>query len=432
MLLEEDIRQLLKIKTESKNLDYKEGLNWDTSPKDKKLEIVKDILAMANTQDGGKIIFGVKDSDYDFIGLSEVDFKSFDPTKVNDFLHNYTEPQHSCQVYKYKIDEKYVVVIDVPEFPEVPIICKKDFYSSDNNKQILKKGQIYIRTEKASSEAISSVEEMREFLGRALTKKGDELLHSIERLIKGKPIKPTEESEEKNREEIKEADDFLSQNIGEGLKKNGYWEVIAYPTQYSPKRIPDHKTIKELIKKSRVQLSGWYFPHIDNENSSNFSKGRESYTTWIMIEGYRAYQSGLFVWKKVFWEDINDYKTHDNMLALSSESAVWSITEFFLFFKRYYEEIDIESDLHIKIVLNGTKDRKLVDLDSLRPQFGKYSAVKENSVTIEENLKVVDLKAAYKEIANRIARRIFSIFDWDDASEAMIDNWQTQLLEGKL
>jgi len=436
LLLEEDIRQLLKIKTENKNLDYKEGLNWDTGSKDQKLEIIKDILAMANTQDGGRIVFGVKDKDIDYVGLSEDDFKSFDPTKVNDFLHNYTEPKHSCYVYKQKLDEKFIVIIDVPEFPEVPIICKNDAHSSiDKSKQILKKGQIYIRTEKASSEAISSVEEMREFLGRALIKKSDELLQSVERLIKGKPLKPTEESKEKYREEIKEADEFFTENIGDALKTHGYWEVIAYPTDYNPKRISDHKQIKELIEKSEAKRSGWNFPFTDlHGNSSNFTKGRQSFTIDDMyIEGYRAYQSGLFAWKSVIWEDVQGYKINGNTV-LSFERVIIIITEFFLFFKRYYELIAPESDLHFEIAINGAKNRKIFSLGrglySIRFQAYKYIST-EKRIYIYDDKKVVELKVMYKEIAIQIIKRIFTIFNWNEISEEFIDKWQTKLLEGE-
>lgn len=432
MLLEEDIRQLLKIKTESKNLDYKKSLNWDTGSKDQKLEIIKDILAMANTQDGGRIVFGVKDKDNDFIGLSEDDFKSFDQTKVNDLLHNYTEPKHSCQVYKHKEDEKYVVVIDVPEFPEVPIICKKDAYSSDSSKQILKKGQIYIRTEKASSEAISSVDEMREFLGRAITKIGDELLRNIERLIKGKPVKPTEESKEKYREEIKEANEFFSENLGNELKKYGYWEIYAYPTDYNQKRIPDHKQIKELTEKSQAKRSGMSYPFTDlSGNSSNFTKGRQSFTILDKyIEGFRAYQSGLFAWKSVIWEDVEGYKSNGSPV-LSFERVIIIITEFFLFFKRYYEEIAQESDLHLIITINGAKNRELFALSRLydTPDFGGRCISQENIISIKNGIKFIELKATYKEIANRIIKKIFQIFNWDDVSEELIDKWQTKLLE---
>ena len=434
-LSEDDTRQLLKRKTESKNLDYKERLNWDNSLKDEKLKIVKDILAMANTQDGGRIVFGVRDSDFEFIGMSENDFKSFDQTKANDFLHKYTDPKHSCQVYKQTIDDEYVIVIDVPEFEEVPIICKEDANSSvAPHEQILKKGQIYIRTDKGTSEAVSSPQEMRELLGRALTKKGDELLRSIEHLIKGKPAKTSDEAREKYNEEIKGANKFLSENIGPELKNRGYWEIYAYPTEYDPNRISDQKEIKELIQRSEVLLTGWDFPHTDHQNASNFTKGRQSYTIWDRFrEGYRAYKSGLFICKKVFWEDVQGYKSDDDKPVLSYVYSIWLITEFFLFFKRYYEEIAPESDLYVKIILNRTKDRKLVSLKrgSLFHIFRFSCFAHDDSVPIEELIKVVDLRASFKEIANRVIRKIFVVFNWEDVSEKVIEQWQTKLLEGK-
>lgn len=427
----EDIHQLLEIKTETKNLDHKEGLNWDKSSNDEKLEIVKDIIAMANTQDGGKIVIGVRDGDYEFVGLSEEDYKSFDQTKLNEFLHKYTDPKFSCQVYKDKIYEKYVVVIDIPEFQEVPIICKRDAHSSKNNsKQILQKGQIYIRTDKASSEVIPSAQEMRDLLGRAIVKKGDELLNNIEHLIKGKPLKTTEDSEEKYKIEIKETNDSLSMVLGEELKKYGYWEVYAYPMDYVAKRIAELKKIKELIEKSEVGLRGWPFPCTDNGNASNFTKCRQSYTTGgRYIEGYRAYQSGLFVWKRAIWEDI-EYKSNGKPV-LSFISAIWSITEFFLFFKRYYTEIAPDSDLHIEIILNGMKDRKLIALDPSDSLEDRYSA-KDDLIRIQEDIKVVDLRASYKEIANRVIRDIFTVFNWDNVSEEVIDKQQTKLIERKI
>ena len=432
-LLEEDIKRLLSIKTETKNIDYKESLIWASGKNDQKLNIVKDILAMANTQDGGNIIIGVRDSNYECVGIPEEDYDSFDQTKVNDFLHNYTEPRHSCQVYKHTIDSKNIVVIYVPEFEDVPIICKNDANSiADPNKLILKKGQIYIRTDKATSGIISSAEEMREFLGRAISKKGDELLHTIDRLIKGKPLKPTDESKEKYDAEIKEAEVFLSENIGEELKKYGHWAIYAYPTEYVPNRISDQRIIKELIEKTEVDLRGWNFPHTDVQDTINFTRGRQSYTIWDrFIEGYRAYKSSLFVCKKAFWEDVQGYTSNDDRLILSIPNLIWSITEFFLFFKRYYEEIAQNCDLSVKLVLNQTKNRKLGYLDH-RDVFLRGSFIaKENSICIEEPIKVVELRASFKEIANSVILQIFRVFNCNDITEEYIGKWQNKLLEGK-
>ena len=433
MLLEEDIRHLLSQRTETKNLDYKEKFNWKNSSKDEKVELVKDILAMANTQDGGKIIFGVRNKDYEHVDMTEEDYISFDQTSIHDFLHNYTEPKHTCHVCKHKIDDRYLVVIDVPEFEEVPIICKTDYHSSDDpSKQILKKGQIYIRTDKATSEVISSTEQMRELLGRALTKKGDELLNIINRLIKGKPLRASEESEEKYNNEIKEAELYLSNKIGDELEKYGHWAIYTYPTEYNPSRIAE-KNIRELIQKGKANLTGyWPFPHTNTQNASNFPNGRQSYTIEeIDREGYLAFKSGLFVWKKVFYEDIHNQVTDDGERVLFFNNIINLVTEAFLFFKRYYEQSVPETDLNIKIVLNGTNDRRLTRSDYPRRLRGFYVA-HVDSIPVEIPLKVVELSASYKEIANDVIRRIFFQFNWDDASEEFVDELQTKLIKGRV
>ena len=422
-LTEEDIRRLLAKNCENKNFDYKEGLKWHKDNKDQKSEIVKDILAMANTQDGGKIVIGVRDSDYQFVGMSEDDWKSFDVTKVNDFLQTYTDPKHSCEVVKAKIDGKYVVVIDVPEFNDVPIICAKDAPSLDSSKQMLKKGQIYIRTEKGTSEIVPSELEMRELIGRAMTKRGDELLHQIERLIKGKPITPSDYSEEKYKIEIKEADEFARQSIGLELERYGYWEVYAYPTDYQESRI-DLAYLKRLILDQTVRVGSWDFPHsnIRENGMSSFSKGVQSCTNWaIFVECYRIYQSGLISFKKVFEEDI-DKKEYDGKKLLGYRGVIFSITEFLLFFKRFYENMAPESSIRIEISLHKVKDRMLFDFSP--EHFLAWKIAREEPISIRETVEVVELKASYKEIAKTLIRRIFTIFNLDDFSDSIIEEIQ--------
>src|SRR5207245_2416830 len=86
MLTEDEIRKMIEQKSETKNLDYKESLNWRTSTKDERLGVAKDLLAMANTQDGGRIVFGIRDENCEFIGMPEADWESFDTTTVNEFV----------------------------------------------------------------------------------------------------------------------------------------------------------------------------------------------------------------------------------------------------------------------------------------------------------------------------------------------------------
>jgi hypothetical protein len=175
LLTEKDLRELLGQKAESKNLDYKQSMNWGTATVEQKAAIVKDALAMANTQDGGKIIFGVRDGDCEAIGLTEEEFQSFDATRFADFLNRYADPSFECAIQKFVIDGRKFVTIKVLEFSDVPIICKADANDS-SGRQILKRGAIYVRTNRAASEIVPDAEAMRDLMNRAVVKRGDELL----------------------------------------------------------------------------------------------------------------------------------------------------------------------------------------------------------------------------------------------------------------
>ncbi len=327
------------------------------------------------------------------------------------------------------------MVIDVQEFNEVPILCKKDAHlTSASSKQILKQGQIYIRTEKGTSEVVSTSDDMREILGRAIIKKGDQRLRSIELLLKGKPFKDSNNFfKEYYQNEIQEGGEFLFSKLGDELGKYGYWEVYAYPYEYTENRIKEIPQAKELVLRSKVSLRGWSFPHTQNNAehglASNFGKGHQSFTKWDRYrEGYRIYQSGLFMWKRVLWEDIEGYKNNGRNV-LSFISFIWSVTEFMIFFKRLYEQIASNENIIIRIVLNGCNDRELVSFDhSVDIREGNICR-EDVPIVTEKTVNVVELKAAYKELAANIIKRIFSIFNWDDISEETIDQWQMKLIE---
>lgn len=429
--LKDNISEIINLKTETKNIDFKEDLNWNIARSEEKIKLIKDLLAMANTQDGGTIFFGVKDDDYSFIGLSEESFKSLDQTKINDLLQEYSEPIITCQVFKNQYDGKYLAKIEVSEFQEVPIICKKDFHTS--NKQILKEGAIYIRTDKATSEAISSAQDMRDLLRRATIKNGDKLISDIESLIRGKSSKSLTEEVKKNYEkEEKESLIFLKENIGNDIKKYGCWEVVSYPSEYNANRISETLKIKELVEKSEVNLLGWNFPHTDlKSNASNFLNGRQSYTIWNeFIEGYRAYRSGFFLWQRALVEDTKGFNINGQSV-LDFIRTIRYLTEFFLFFKRYYAELPI-NNLQIKISIYNIKDRQIATLNPVLDIRENYYISRVPEVTIEEDIVAIDLKIKFKEIAGKIIKKIFSVFNADDIPDSVINDWQDKILNKKL
>ncbi|MBA7508708.1 hypothetical protein ES705_00640 [subsurface metagenome] len=429
--IKNNVSEIISLKTETKNIDFKQDINWDTADNSKKISIIKDVIAMANTQDGGIIFIGIKDSDYSFVGISKDSFESLDQTKINDLLHKYSDPQISCQVFKDTYQGKYYAKIVVSEFTETPIICKKDFNTSSDH--ILRAGKIYIRTEKATSEEICNSQDMRELLNRATIKKGDDLLNNIEKLIKGKPIKDLSEESKKNYDKEKEeAESFLKKKIGKYLADMGYWQLASHPVDYIGERFKDQSEVKEAIRRSEVNLLGWNFPHTDLKGGdSNFSHGRQSITTWEeFIEGYRAYQSGLFYWQRAFVEDIKEI-SYEGSRVIDFIRTIRYVTEFFLFLKRYYSSFR-NVNINVELYLSNIEDRRINTLNpALDINWHEFFS-REKNIVIVKKYDISEIQLKHKEIANNIIRKIFKVFNADDIEESIIDSWQDKIINKNL
>lgn len=428
-MTEQEIRNLLAQKSETANLDYKEGFVWTKDNRDKKYELVRDLMALANTKDGGKILFGVRNADFEFVGVAEDIYKSIDPNNVVQMLHDKASPKINCSISKQEIDGKKLVVFDVAEFEDVPVICTDTVKSEDNARMILRKGALYFRTTAAATEEISSAEEMRNLVSRAMTRRGDELLRTIQRLISGRPLAPEISAAELYEKEIREAETFLVDSLGKEALASGHVAVIAYPTDYSQKRIGSIPETRKLIEKAEVALTGWNFPHTDRESSASFARGVQSITIWEDIrEGYRFYQSGLFIWKHVYSEDIKEYRSKKNNRVLSFLRLIYSYTEFLLFFKRLYEEITPDGSIHIKLALCGCTDRQLAAPEGLL-FLGDWFVSREDTIVIEQDIRVVELRASWQEIARRMVQHVLHVFNWLDVQDDVIANWQDKLLK---
>jgi hypothetical protein len=386
------------------------------------------MLAFSNTQDGGSIILGVQDSTLEAIGLSEADFASFDTTKINDFLRRYTDPPASCEVQKLILDGLRFVLISVPEFKDVPIICKKAANSgADSSKLILKLGGLYVRTEKATSEIVPTSEEMRELMNRALLKRGDQLLSTIQALLRSNPSSPQADFNQYD-EEIESAREFFRETLPPDFEEYGYWELISMPQTYSRERIPSLSDVWKSLTESEVSLRGWNFPHRDRDTQSNFANGRQSYTQFMNhIEAHRAYQSGLFVWRSSYWENSSDWKKRYGN-ALGFVNVIYTVTEFFVFLKRYYERISPEASIRFSLELTGIKDRVLraTEFDVMMLPSAYIASVPR--LVIEQDYSVSELRASAEEIGIKVVRKIFEVFNWNNPDPNMIRGWQQKLL----
>ena len=137
----------LKGKGESRNTEFKTGNGWTSL----QYKITKALLGLSNLKDGGKVIVGIKDDTHDsnqLIGMTEEQSKTYTLDKIMEFVNEYAEPSLEIGMDVFgnnDKEKKYFVVINVLEFSNSPIICKKDGDSGT-----LKRGKMYTRPSKGA------------------------------------------------------------------------------------------------------------------------------------------------------------------------------------------------------------------------------------------------------------------------------------------
>jgi hypothetical protein len=257
-------------------------------------------------------------------------------------------------------------------------------------------------------------------------RKSDELLRSIRELLTGKPVGVGADSAAAFGDEIRQAETFLLDKLGNALKP-GYFEVVAHPTMHNPKRIASLPEVQAAVRESEVALKGWNFPHTNNRDSSLFGQGFQSATVWDPhAEGFRLYQSGLFLWRSAYPEDIEDKRGQAGQRLLSVTSAIGSFTECFIFLSRLYERIASDTTVRIRVRMTGCNGRELAAFGSIIG-FVKGRTSHEDTISQERDIQVVELRASYQEIAREMVKHIFHVFDWPDVADTLIVDWQEKL-----
>lgn len=155
----DEFEELLEGAEETDVLEFKQAMEWETG-------LVKDILAMANIQDGGRIVVGIEDQTLAKQGLTAAQAKTFNSDELKDKVGVYADPFVDFTVEEVQ-DRGGLsfIVISVAPFALLPVICKKD----GGKKNELHAGAIYFRTRtrRPSSIPVSNASDMRDILDRA-------------------------------------------------------------------------------------------------------------------------------------------------------------------------------------------------------------------------------------------------------------------------
>lgn len=152
--------------SEERNLEYKRSLSWNDAIT--KAKVVKSALAMANIPDGGAIVFGVEEIRprvFEPKGMDPTDAGAFNQDDVQEYVNEYADPYVDLKVTPVQHDGKDFIVIQISEFEEIPVLCRKD------GQEGLRRGGIYTRPRrKFESILVPSQNEMREILDLAVDK----------------------------------------------------------------------------------------------------------------------------------------------------------------------------------------------------------------------------------------------------------------------
>jgi len=142
-------------------------------------KVVRAMLGMANKQGGGFVIIGVTDDGTSLTpaGLSADELATWSYDDLASSASNYADPYVDFAVKSVDVDGKTYAVVEVQQFDELPVICKRSL------DQILRDGAVYARPRgKIETVECPSHVEMREILEAAAEKSAKQMLARQERL----------------------------------------------------------------------------------------------------------------------------------------------------------------------------------------------------------------------------------------------------------
>lgn len=122
------------IRRESYDLEFKQSFHYG----DSLVDYARSLVGMANNR-GGRIIFGIKDSPREPVGLTNDKFDELDPTKLNSILLEYFSSDISYSILSFEWDGKQFGELHVLGANTKPIICRKSYG------KVLREGAVYYR-----------------------------------------------------------------------------------------------------------------------------------------------------------------------------------------------------------------------------------------------------------------------------------------------
>lgn len=415
----EGTRELLSILTrgyESKDLDYKGPCAWDETNKKSCCELAKDILGMANTL-GGFLVIGVSDESHGFMwdGLSAEQAKSFDTTRLNRFVQNYSDPPINTLLRKVLYDKKLFVIIEVPRFGDTPHLCQKDYPG------VLSVGALYVRTDNNESAPIKSSADFRLVLEQAVRNRSDYLLTAMRTILtsgSSEVIQRPSASEKFLEQRLEAIRRFDEINPLKEARYKGYREVSFFPEAF----VADRFSVDQLrvaAQQASVSFTGWPFLFIHVARPDLTSVIQDGIETIVstkdfgdndMLDFWRFQQSGFFYHRTLMWEDAQARKQGISKSEAGTGGVAKHAAEAVFCLSNLYRDLLAEDEkITLCLRITGTQDRILSSPS--RMLAGNYVS-RTPEITVERKYPLAEWQAGVVDHAVEISNEIFLRFNW--------------------
>lgn len=424
---------------EERRREFKRSSPWE----DLKWHIARTAMGMANKLDGGVIVIGVSELEnggYEHTGVSEEHAVTYDDDIVQRFINTYAAPYVKCQVHRIEHDSKNYIVIDVNQFSEMPVVCKKS--GGRDKDAALIQGAVYCRSyEMPETRMVQSETEMREILDIATQYGVQEFVRRASRAgieLKSGPTGVELYDKERNQ--------FLDDVDSSRTMGSGAMIFTIRPLAYNSGRIAQAVDILQLIRQYQVRNMGWSFPFIlrDSEGVDGASAG-SPYDVNEWSDYWRMYQSAQFLYASGYRYDETGQAAYDlmdeferrmapegfvpsgvinfhDMVRMASYMGVLASR---LASAAIYGDADM---LELGVRLTHTKNRVLFTDDVRRPLHGFHRAM---SDSIERSIEVgiTDVVAEPMKAVAPLIAEIFQQFAMEDATAEMIGHVQESLFK---
>lgn len=421
MLSDSDIAALLELGYEQRSIEFKGA--GDRTDRAFLANVARAVLALSNQRDGGHLIIGYSEDGLDspHTGLSDEQLEqwlSFDD--VVDQINAFADPPAQLHLFKANLPNgRHVVVVEVAEFAEIPILSKKD-----SPGRIVAR-RLYTRSmaKPESSESLTQ-NELREVIALATEKQLRRFLHTAQ----GAGVNVGDLKAAKRPDLFQEEYQRAMRGFPHLDRDTPLLESIIHPSEYRAARVP-LEDLRRIVTSSAIHQRGWPFPWIERPRNGRDWVGERSEAMYD--ESWQFFQSGQFIDLRPLEKGLAEPR-HRTTPAddIRGYLVVWQpiahFTEVLEFAGRLQRAGFSTEPTKVKLALRNVNRFRLTVGDPRRAEFHRPYVYSDDDWEYEIELTPEQALLETRGIALDAAHNLMQSFGWHDASRDVLRSIQEE------